>query len=461
MDDEAGVVHKVGMTTNRFVSDRLVRAGQVAPDLLLLVLLGILPLLLGSWAGAEDENAERWDRFLGSQGHAASSARSIPTQFTEEDFNWKIDLPGKGHSSPVIWGERLFLTQVLDEQTRAVSAFSVGDGSELWRWEDGFTPHNKHNFNEFASSTPCLDRQHVYLFWTSGTEAEALALTHEGSVRWRQSLGAFHGDHGSASSPVLADGVLFLFWDDLEGNRTSFAGLNPTDGTLIWRKDLPWRAPDLKTTYSTPLVRRSSSGQTEVIVSSMPFGVQSFDPRTGAVLWRYDLESRTRTVASPVEEDGVIFATWGSGNGAKDHVALIPGTETKDGEPEVAWRHTKPDGTADNKGLPYVPTPLAHEGLFFMWTDAGLLQVLRARTGEVVHGPKRIGGRYFSNPLLIGDFIYCANRDQNELVVVEAEPEFEVVSRNPLGSGVNATPAVAHGTLFIRTNTHLISVGGE
>ena len=160
-------------------------------------------------------------------------------------------------------------------------------------------------------------------------------------------------------------------------------------------------------------------------------------------------------MGSPVVSEGVIFATWGSGNGAKDHIAITPGTETADGKPKVAWRRP------DNKGLPYVPTPLASNGLLHIWADSGLFHVLDAKTGTPVYEPQRIGGTFFSNPILVGDRIYCGSRDQGEMVVVKAGPEFEILARNDMGAGINATPAVSGGRMFIRTDKHLISVGGS
>lgn len=438
-----------------------VRRGLVLSGFSRFRLLAVLALggLLGGPVVGEETDA--WPGFRGPAGSGVCESAKVPVRFSEAEFTWRIPLPGKGVASPAVWGGTIFLTAAEGQQSRHVLAYSAKDGKERWRWTEGFAVHNKHNFNEFASSSPCLDRERVYVFWTSGAEAEALALTHEGKVAWRQTLGAFRGDHGSASSPVLHAGVLFLFWDDADKKQTEYAGLNPSTGAFVWRKTLAWPASELKTSYSTPAVRTSAKGQAEVIVTSMPFGVQSIDPRTGAVLWSYNHGVKERTVGSPVVADGIVFAAWGSGNGAKDHVALVPGTETASGKPEVAWRWTKPDGNADSKGIPYVPTPLAHQGLLYFWGDSGLLEVVEARSGQVVYGPERVEGRFFSSPLLLGEHLYCASRDKNEMVVVKAGRQFELISRNPLGSGVNATPAVAQGALIIRTDTELIRVGGE
>lgn len=401
-----------------------------------------------------------WNQFRGPDGRASSDASTIPAEFTEDDFNWKIDLPGVGHGSPVVHGKKLFLTAVTSDNERKVICYDTENGSVAWEWAQKYEPHNKHKYNEFASTTPCLDDKAVYVSWSSGQNFHALALSHAGQLLWERELGGFEGDHGSGTSPVLVGGNLFLFWDELSKQRTNYAMIDAGSGETIWKhvRDWPSDRKELKTTYSTPTVFENSKGETEILVSSMAFGIQSLDPQTGDENWRFDQKSGVRTVGSPVVEDGIVFATWGSGNGAKDHVAIIPGSENEDGKPTIAWKWDS------NKGLPYVPTPLAHNGLLYMWNDAGVLTCVRAKTGEVVFGPERVTGRYFSNPILIGDKIFCASREDSEggpaVVVVEAGEKFKIVARNSLEAGVNATPAVADGKLFIRTNKHLISIGG-
>tara|TARA_R110002096_G_scaffold273422_10_gene467305 strand:+ start:5194 stop:6456 length:1263 start_codon:yes stop_codon:yes gene_type:complete len=416
-----------------------------------------LPLLIAIILGifGATSFAQEWTRFRGPGGSGISKTETIPAKFTIVDYDWKVTLPGVGHSSPVVWGDQVFLTVVTGGTQREVISYDSDDGSQIWSWASDFVPHNKHRDNEFASSTPCLDPNHLYIFWTSDEKAEVIALTHGGKPAWQTSLGTFAGDHGSATSPILVNGGVFVFWDDLNNTQTEFALLNPTDGSEIWRKLIDWDDRQLKSTYSTPVLYQNSKGTQEIIITSQPFGMLSLDPANGDELWRYDHGFKARTVGSPVVADKVIFATWGSGNGAKDHVAVIPGTETKDGKPKVAWRWD------NNKGLPYVPTPLYRDGLLFFWKDDGLLQVVKSASGEVVHGPTRIGGRFFSNPIMIDDKIYCGSRDLNEMVVVRASGDYEVLARNQLDSGVNATPAVANGKLFIRTNESLIAVGSH
>lgn len=423
----------------------------------------ILDLLVGlslGWVAAGQ--AQEWPRFLGADGRARAEAPEVPSEFGVKDYVWQRQLPGTGHSSPVLWGNRLFVVVVSGETERKIMCYDATNGNALWEKSFPFLTYAKHRFNEFASATPCLDAQRLYVTWTNGAENEALALTHDGAVVWKRVLGPVQGDHGSGSSPVLVDGVVFVFWDHLANRNTTYAGLDPATGKDVWRRQVPWTGEgELKTTYSSPAVYRGSKGKNEIIVSSMIFGVESLDPRTGGINWVYNPGFKERTVGSPVVGDGVIFAAWGSGNGAKNHVALIPGSETPDGQPKVAWRKQHEDGTLDNKGLPYVPTPVFHDGLFYMWGDSGILQALDGKTGAVVFGPERVGGEFYSNPVVVGNRIFCGSRDLGEMIVIEASRRYHLIARNPVGTGINATPAVAGGKLFIRTNGNLICLGAR
>jgi len=400
--------------------------------------------------------ADEWSRFLGPNGRPVSDVSTIPSEFTAADYNWIVKVPGHGHSSPVLWGKDLFLTTATSKTERKVLCYDSETGKQKWEWATTFSEYHVHpQYNGFASSTPCLDEKHVYIFWTTGGETEALALTHDGKLAWREKLGVFETDHGDGTSPILVDGVLFLYWESASAKKMFQTALNPADGKALWRRELDWPTDrgELKASFGTPGIFKNSKGQTEVIVSSMPFGVQSIDAKTGKENWNYNQKPGSRTVSTPVMQDGIIFCTWGSGNGAKDHIALISAADSKSGKVEVAWK------LSSNKGLPYVPTPLAFNGKFYMWADNGVLQCLNAKTGAVVFGPERIGGDFFSNPVVAGNRIFCGAKAGGELIVVEAGDTFKVLARNNIDAPMYATPAIANGKLFIRTYESLISVG--
>ena len=213
--------------------------------------LDIAHLLFLLLLSASVTSAQEWARYLGKDGRATAQAANIPTEFTVADYNWQIELSGVGHSSPVVWGNQVVMTTVLSDKERAVIGMDTSNGRQLWQWKQPFVGHNRHRFNEHAASTPCIDEKRIYVTWSSGEKegqvggdpvpgsAEAIALDHAGKMVWRRDLGHFAGDHGSASSPILVDGVLFLFWDNLIGKTTTFTALNPADGSDVWRKELP------------------------------------------------------------------------------------------------------------------------------------------------------------------------------------------------------------------------------
>jgi outer membrane protein assembly factor BamB len=141
--------------------------------------------------------AENWPRFRGPNGSGISDATTVPTKWTDDDYNWKIELPGLGLSSPVIWDNRLFVTSAdADAGQRWLFCIDTSDGSVVWRKEFAFAKHPKHKNNSFATSTPAVDADHVYVVWQSKDGSNLTALTHAGDEVWRYDLGPFKGNHG-------------------------------------------------------------------------------------------------------------------------------------------------------------------------------------------------------------------------------------------------------------------------
>ena len=163
-----------------------------------------------SWLAAAAQGQE-WTRFRGPNGSGLSSATTIPTQWTESDYNWHVTLPGIGHSSPVIWGDKVFVTSA-DEETaeRLVLCLSADDGRVLWKRNFPSSAHHKHLQNSFASSTPALDQNHVYVCWTTPEEYALVALTHDGDEAWHIGLGPFVSQHSGGTSPIVYRDMVVL-----------------------------------------------------------------------------------------------------------------------------------------------------------------------------------------------------------------------------------------------------------
>ncbi len=395
-------------------------------------------------------SAQEWPRFRGPNGSGINpKADLIPPVFTDKDYRWQTELPGGGTSSPALWGNQLFLTSEAENgNQRVVLCFDVQTGKPLWKYDSQFTPHPHHRDNNFASSTPAVDASQLYVAWTSGQEMKVLALTHEGKKSWETSLGFFQEEHGSGASPVLAGGVLIVSKDHNKDDAF-IAGLDVKTGKVLWKT----KRQTARSSFSSPIVveeppTAGAKARTTVLFNSNPKALMCLDAADGKVLWdyTYSQKSEYRAVGSPTYADGIYFATVGQGNGGKDCVAL----RLKDGKPEVAWEL--------KKGLPYVPTPLGDGPLIYLMNDTGILTCVRSQTGEVVYNERLLDSTY-SSPVRAGDKIICISR-KGEVAIVKAGEKFEVLGRSQLNEPCESTPAIAQGTLFLRTAKRLIAVGG-
>ena len=189
--------------------------------------------------------------------------------------------------------------------------------------------------------------------------------------------------------------------------------------------------------------------QPQAIFASTAHGITSLDPRTGELHWEFDAGFETRCVAVPVRIGDLLFVSAGTGGGGKESVVLrLPGEEG--GEPELAYKL--------RRALPYVPTAIAVDDLLILWSDGGIVSCVQAEDGKELWR-ERLDGRFFGSPVLISGRLYAMSMG-GELVVLAAGPEFEVLARIDLGEPSQATPAVASGTLFLRTERHVLAVGG-
>ncbi|HYV28790.1 MAG TPA: PQQ-binding-like beta-propeller repeat protein, partial [Candidatus Eisenbacteria bacterium] len=195
--------------------------------------------------------AQEWTRFRGPNGGGISHAKSIPTKITDSDINWKVELPGVGHSSPVLWGERIFLTSTGDKAGGFfVLCLSAKEGKLLWRHDFPLTAFARHKFNSFASSTPAVDPERVYVVWNEPEHFRLAALDHSGAVNWERDFGPFVSQHGCGISPIIFNGKVIL------GNEQDDAKLVP-DGTRTGESFIvAVDAKNGKTLWQTP--RRSA-----------------------------------------------------------------------------------------------------------------------------------------------------------------------------------------------------------
>jgi outer membrane protein assembly factor BamB len=392
--------------------------------------------------------AQEWTRFRGPNGSGVSTATTVPVRWTEKDYNWKVELPGVGHSSPVLWGERLFVTSA-DEKTgtRHVLCLRVRDGERLWSREFVGERLGKHADNSFATATPAVDERHLYVTWGNSKEYLVVALDHDGKEVWRSDLGSFKAGHGFGPSPIV-HGDLLIVPSDQDGPSALFA-LERATGKVRWKA--PRRS---KAHYTTPCVYQPAGRAAELVFTSYEHGITAIDPATGRVNWESDVFDKRHietAIGSPVVAGDLVLGTCGWLGVRQEVVAVRP--EPGDEKPKAREVYRI------DRSAPLCTTPLVRGDLLFLWSDGGTVTCADVRTGEV-HWRERVPGSYYSSPVCVGDHLYGVSRE-GEVVVLAAAKRFELVARNALGEGTHSTPAVADGRLYVRTFSHLISLGGK
>lgn len=400
--------------------------------------LGALVLLLAPAARAEE-----WPGWRGPRGDGTSAETTIPIRWGKTDnIAWKADIPGKGHSSPIVWGDRIFLmTCIEEEQKRVLLCLDRHDGKLLWQRVVLTAPlEKKHHLNSYASSTPATDGKHVWVSFLAYPNMEVACYDVEGNKVWQVSPGEFHSVHGFCSPPILYKDLVILNGD--QDAEAWLVALDQATGKEHWRADRPNRTRS----YCPPLIV-DAAGRTQLVLSGSKC-VASYDPDTGKQLWIIDGPTE-QFVASLVYGDGLLFLTAGF---PEHHIMAIrpdgSGNVTKSA---IVWR--------DTRGASYVPSPIAHGDYFFVVSDEGMASCLEARTGKRLW-MERLGHHHSASPVSAADYLYFP-ADDGVTWVLKAGPKFEVVSQNDLGEECYSSPAVAHGQIFIRTLHHLWCIGRD
>jgi len=395
--------------------------------------------------------ADNWPRFRGPNGSGiadAKAASTIPVKWSDSDYNWKIKLPGTGHSSPVIWGGKIFLT-CTDASTakRIVCCVSAKDGKILWQREYKSRKHRIHRDNSFASSSPAADAERLYAYWTDPDKVTLLALTHDGKDVWRRNLGKYDSNYGCGSSPILHDGMVIISNE----NRIDSAliALDAKTGKDRWKTPRVTR----KAPYATPIIYQADGDKPQLIFANTASALSGIDPAGGKVLWKLGgpLDEGVRPVCSPVVVGDLVICTWGRGGRGTSGCAVRPGTTDGKRKPKLAYRLDRP--------MYYSCTPVVSGKLIFACTDRGEMQCLDAATGKKLWTRRQEGG-FYSSPVLVGGRVYYTTK-RGVMVIVAAADKFKLLGTVPLGEKSYATPAVVGGVMYIRTLSHLMSLGGK
>lgn len=400
-------------------------------------------LVATSFGAIVELQGQEWTRFRGHGGASVSEAESIPLRWTGADYSWRVPLPGLGHSSPVVWGNRIYVTAaVQDDASRHIRCLDTSDGRTIWERSFPSSTFDLGNATAYDSSSPAVDEERVYMVWANPKECMILAFNRQnGETIWLRDMGPIDSEHGFGTSPIVYEDLVILLCDHKAD--AWIAALDRKTGEIRWRVE---RDP-VKTAYGTPLIYQPEGARPQLITTGWGPGFTGYDPHSGKLLWQLPV-MKFRCVGSPLAAGGLIFASCGTGGSGRQMFAVRPGVPEQEIEASIAYEITG--------SIPYVPTPVAHGDLLFLWGDTGVVQCLDLPAGDV-HWRERVGGRYFGSPVRVRDRLYCISRE-GVVVVLAAAKEYNLLAEIDLEEPSHSTPVIADGVMYLRTFGHLMAL---
>jgi outer membrane protein assembly factor BamB len=388
-------------------------------------------------------SAENWPAWRGPRGDGTSLETSAPTEWNAtRNVAWKTVIPGAGHSSPIVWEDRVFTATAMPEnKERALLCLDRRTGQILWR-KAVLTAdlENKSGENSFASCTPATDGERVYVAFLDIKQVVVAAFDLSGKQLWLVRPGEFQNDHGFSSSPILYQDKVILAAQGKQGNF--LVALSRVDGHTLWKNALD----NPSNSFGQPLARLLA-GRPQVILYGDK-AVTSFNPQDGARLWFVESPS-TDFVITPVfnEQAGLLLST--SSWPKKELQAIKPDGQGDVTQTKIVWKSAP--------GAPYVPSPVAIDRFFLTVSEAGNeIYCFEAATGQVLwHEPF---GHCHASPVSAGGLVYLLN-DKGVTQVIKPGEKYELVASNDLGEKCYASPAVSRGQIFLRGFTSLYCIG--
>jgi outer membrane protein assembly factor BamB len=466
-----GVRRKIGARPLVYLFSPTAKIGKrvVWPRFSLLALCGVLL--------AQQPPAPNWPSFRGTEASGVADGQNLPDTWnaqTKENILWRTPIPGLGHSSPIVWGDRIYVTTAVSSNPNATfrpGLYGDGDASDdrsrhRWMvialdkrtgrilWErvafEGIPTDKRHVKSTYASSTPATDGRIVVAWFGS---QGLFAYDVNGSLKWKTNLGRIDVgaydvpsyEWGSASSPILWNGLVILQCDMQRGSF--LIALDADSGAMVWkvsRDELP--------SWGTPTVAMTPSGP--MLVTNGSNFIRGYDPRDGKELWRLGGSSKI-TAPTP------IYLYEGEG-------LFIIASGRQPERPIFAVRHnargdiTKSDGVVWSRTLrgPYMPTPLIYRGLLYVLDNNGIFDVYDVRTGAEIYRQRlpNTGSGFSASPVAADGKIYLSSED-GDIRVIAAGRSFRQIAANDMGEPLMATPALSDGVMVVRGPKNLFAVG--
>jgi outer membrane protein assembly factor BamB len=388
--------------------------------------------------------AENWPGWRGPTNDGISTEKNLPIRWSAtENIRWKAPLIGTGVSTPVVWGDRVFITCSDGRSNDRLHLLCLdrADGKERWHARFFGTALSDGQFapGGMAVPTPATDGKHVWALFGTG---DLVCVDFDGNPVWVRSLaqeyGAFRNRWGMAASPVLIGDLLVLQVD--HWGKSYLLGVDAAKGANRWKT-----SRDASVNWASPLAVKVD-GKTQIVASGT-YAVKGYSAQTGEELWTVQ-GMQMQCIPSPVASGDHVYAVSG-----RDHFTLairLDGARGDLTKTHITWKA--------KSGAAYVPSPVVHGGYYYFVEDNGWGQCLKTDTGERVWRERLGGNKYSASPLVADGKIYFASED-GTVTVIKAGPKFEVLARNDLGEPIVASPAVSGGRIFLRGDKHLYCIG--
>lgn len=397
--------------------------------------------------GFSIESTEKfeWTSFRGSNGMGIDTKWSMPTSWDKSNYDWEIELDGTGNSSPVVWGDMIFVTSSNDEQnTGYLIAVSPSNGEILWQKDFEVTDLAMHPNNNLASATPAVDESQVYIIWYTKQQTKLLALTHDGSIQWEADFEGIESRHGGGSSLMLSESNVIFTREQEEGSsvKSSWMAVDKLTGKTSWeleRKTCP------SNSFSTPVLIKNDRQEAQLVFSSNAHGFTGIDPASGQVLWERPEIMEHRVVSSPIFSDGLLLACYKGGG-------VVLEIDVNTNQVGDSALYSLPRSVS-----PYVPTPIVVGDLLFLFMDSGTVSCLKFSTGEVLW-KERPAGPIYGSPICVGGNLYCITK-AGKVIVIPADSSYQLSGVYELGNGSFSTPVMSNNGMVFRTFSKLILLG--
>jgi outer membrane protein assembly factor BamB len=378
--------------------------------------------------------AEDWPGWRGPRSDGTVVDTGFPLSWSQTDnIKWKTELPATGHSSPVISKGKVFVAGCIEgEKKRVLYCLDKASGKILWEKCAVVTDlEKKHNENSWASSTPAVDGERVYITFFDNPQMRVYCYDYEGNLLWEKNPGEFHSVHGFCSPPMLHKNLVIVNGD--QDAKAYIVALDKLTGKEVWRADRPNRTRS----YCPPVVIDTPEKKQLVLTGSKC--VTSYDPDTGKQNWIIDGPTE-QFVSSMVYHQGVLLLTAGF----PEHwvMAINPNGSGNVTKTHVLWAKQKEGG--------YVPSPVAYKGMLFLVDDKGVASCWDVKTGKQ-YWKERLSGKGHHASAVATDGAIYLTADDGVTFVLNARDQFEVLYKNPLGDRVFASPAFSDGAIFIHS----------